>query len=262
MKRLFCIAMLAVLPLAGHAADTAYTAIRVVAKKLGEESLARVVEVRGKMGSPDPQIWKVVLAENGSRGGVREYEVQKGRISGERSPSGRGAGVPLDLNNLNVDSDGAFTIVNQEAQKARLPFDRIDYALTNAGRAPIWHLDIFDGRNGRVGSLDIAADSGNVTNRDLQGGQRPPPAQDDRDFLRDQTARERRAPVDRPPAYAEDRGRRSDDPRYDDPRYRDDDRRMYRDDEEPLGPGITDIFGKIGRHFDRRSRQLKNFFGH
>jgi hypothetical protein len=250
MKRLFCFAILAVLPLATYAADTAYTAIRVVAKKIGDDALGRVVEVRGKMGSPEPQVWKIVLADDRARGGVHEFEVQKGHVSGDRSPSGgRGPGIPIDLNKVNIDSDGAFTIVNQEAQKAKMPFDRVDYSLVNTGRASIWHLEIYDGRNGRVGSLDISADSGNVTNRDFQGGNRPPPAQDDRDFLREQAARDHRKPGDRPPVYDEDR----------DPR--DDGRRLYRDDED-MGPGITDIFGKIGRHFEKRSKQLKNFFGH
>jgi hypothetical protein len=248
MKRLFCSAILAIFPLAAHAADTAYTAIRVVAKKIGDDALGRVVEVRGKGGSPEPQVWKVVLADDRARGGVHEYEVQKGHVSGERTPSGGRPGIPIDLNKVNIDSDGAFTIVNQEAQKAKLPFDRIDYSLVNTGRASIWHLEIFDGRNGRVGSLDIAADSGNVTNRDFQGN-RPPPAQDDRDFLREQAARDHRKPGDRPPVYDDER-----DPRYDG-------RRVYRDDEE-VGPGITDIFGKIGRHFEKRSKQLKSFFGH
>jgi hypothetical protein len=248
MKRLFCSAILTVLPLAVHAADTAYTAIRVVAKKVGDEALGRVVELRGKMGSPEPQVWKVVLADDRARGGVHEYEVQRGKITADRSPSGGRPGQPLDLNKVNIDSDGAFTIVNQETQKAHLPFDRVDYFLTNTGRAAVWHLEIFDGRNGRVGSLDIAADTGNVTNRDFQGGNRPP-GQDDRDFLRDQAARDHRGPGGGT-VYEDDRRV-----------YRDDDRRAYRD-EDDLGPGITDIFGKIGRHFEKRSKQLKSFFGH
>ena len=246
MKRLFCFAILAVLPLAAHAADTAYTAIRVVAKKVGDEALGRVVELRGKGGSPEPQVWKVVLADDRARGGVHEYEVQRGKISGDRTPSGGRPGIPLDLNKVNIDSDGAFTIVNQETQKAHVPFDRVDYFLTNTGRVAMWHLEIFDGRNGKVGSLDIAADTGNVTNRDFEGGDRPP-AQDDRAFLREQAARDHRAPAG--PVYDDDRR-----PPYDE-------RRVYRDDDD-LGPGITDIFGKIARHFEKRSRQLKSFFGH
>lgn len=252
MKRLFFSALLAVLPLATHAADTAYTAIRTVAKKAGDEALGRVLEVRGKSGSPEPQMWKVVLADERARGGVHEYEVQRGKVSGERSPSNGRGGIPIDLNKVNIDSDGAFTIVNQETQKAHLPFDRVDYTLTNTGRAAIWHLEIFDGRNGRVGSIDIAADSGNVMNRDFQGGNRTQ-AQEDRDFLRDQAAHDRRPPPNDRPVYEDER-------RYDDRRY-DDRRRVYREDEEELGPGITDIFGKIGRHFEKRGKQIKSFFG-
>lgn len=247
MKRLFWFALLTLLPLVSQAADTAYTALRVVGKKNGEDSLGRVLEVRGRSGSPEPVVWKVVLAEAG-RAGVREYEVQHGRITAERSPSGpRGGGAPLDLNRLNVDSEGAFTIVNQEAQKAGMPFDRVDYFLSNSGRgsAPVWHLEVFDGRKGQVASMDIAADSGNVLNRDFQGGHRPA-AQDDQEFLRAQNERARRGPGDEPPVYEDDR-------------RPPDDRRRIREQDD-LGPGILDIFGKISRHFDKRSRQLKSFF--
>jgi hypothetical protein len=191
-------------------------------------------------------VWKVVLGEASSRGGVREFEVQRGRITAERVPSGRGGGGALDLNRLNIDSDGAFTIVDQEAKKANLPFDRVDYLLSNGGRggAPVWHLEMYDGRKGRVGSLEISADSGNVITRDFQGG-RGPVAQDDGEFLREHTER------DRPPAGDRD---------YYDRGREDYPRRVARDEEE-LGPGITDIFGKIERHFQKRGRQFKSFFG-
>src|SRR4051794_19996235 len=105
MKRLLLAALVASVPLTTNAAETAYTALRQVGKKGGESSLSRVVEMRGRFGAPEPAMWKITLQDPEARGGVREYEVQQGRITGERAPSGRAAtGTPLDLGKLNIDS--------------------------------------------------------------------------------------------------------------------------------------------------------------
>jgi len=242
MKRLLIAALLTTLPLSVMAVDTAYTALRVVGKR-GEDSLNKVAEVKGRFGAPEPQMWKITLLDSGARSGIREFEVQHGQVTGERAPSGRVVtGAALDLGKLNIDSDGAFTIANQEAQKAGQPFDRIDYTLSG-GRsgAPVWRLELFTKRNGRAGEIEVAADSGTVLRRDLHLGDKTNPAPDDRAYLRDHPA------PDAGPRVAPD----ADPP----------DRHVYVEDEE-LGPGITDLFGKIGRHFQKRSKQLKNFFEH
>ena len=97
-----------------------------------------------------------------ARGGVRKIEVRGGRITGERTPTGRDYGPQMNFNQLNLDSDGAFTVANQEAEKRGIPFDRLDYTLSSGvGRgAPLWTIELFEGKSGRVGTLRIAADSG------------------------------------------------------------------------------------------------------
>jgi hypothetical protein len=218
---------------AAHAAETAYTALRVMGKQNGSATLDRVVEVRGRAGAPSPEVWKIVLDDPRARGGVREIEVQRGRIIGERSPTARPLNRPMNCNQLNLDSEGAFTIANQEAQKAGVPFQRVDYTLKagTASGAPVWQLDLFDDRGRGVGSLHIAADTGAILRQELASRGRVDPREDDR-------------------AYVED-GPPHDDGDYPPPRSA---------HERDLGSGLPGFLRRVGRHFERRGRQLENFF--
>jgi hypothetical protein len=218
-----------------QAADTAYSALRVIGKRDGQETLNHVLELHGHGGSPQPAVWKVVIDEPRARGGVRELEVQRGKIIGERTPASRVAGSPMNFNQLNLDSEGAFTIANQEAQKANVLFDRMDYRLksgTNGG-APVWELELFDGRNGRSGLVAIAADSGTVLHRQFDRPTRNPGG-DDRAYLDD-----RRDP---PP--------RGSDGEMD-----------HESDRDPNSSGgLPGFLNRVGRHFQKRGHQIENFF--
>jgi hypothetical protein len=212
------------------AEETAYTALRAVGKQSGADSLNRVIEVRGRGGAPSPEIWKVTMADPNSRGGLREIEVQHNKIIGERTSLSRLIGTPMNFNQLNLDSDGVFTMANDEARKAGVPFDHIDYSLKGGSRggAPVWALDLFDGKNGRVATFEIAADSGTFLRRDFQGkrvaAQGPPPPPP--------------PPDDRPIAGEEEQG-------------------------EPIH-SVGDFFARarahIEHHFEKRRRQFENFF--
>ena len=111
--------------------------------------------------------------------------MQRGKIISERTPNARSVGAPMNFNQLNLDSEGAFTIADQEAKKTQLTFDRVDYALksgTNGG-APVWELELFETRSGPVGLITIAADSGTVLRRQLDGHRGG--SNNDRDYLED-----------------------------------------------------------------------------
>ena len=227
---------------AANTTDTAYNALRIVGKIQGEDALNRVLEVRGRFGTPQPQVWKVTLKEAGARGGIRELEVQRGRVISERTPVARSFGAPMNFNQLNLDSEGVFTIADQDAQKASVPFDRADYVLRSGtqGGAPVWTVDFFEGRRGRVGRFEIAADSGTILRQDLQNVKQEEIAREDREFLREEEGRGEEA-EDR---YAEDRRERRD--------------RRYEDDEG--GRGVRNFFDRVERHFKKRGRQFENFF--
>jgi hypothetical protein len=231
MRILFCLTV-ALATVAAHAADTAYSALRVVGKQSGSATLDRVVEVRGRAGAPSPEVWKIVIDDPRARGGIREVEVQRGKIIGERLPTARSLNRPMNFNQLNLDSEGAFTIANQEAQKARVPFQRVDYTLKSgtASGAPVWQIDLFDERGRSVGSLHIAADTGASLRQELASGERAYSREDDHAYVEDV-----------PPRDAEDESPR-----------------VVR--EHDTGSGLPGFFRRVGRHFERRGRQIENFF--
>jgi len=163
-----------------------------------------------------------------------EIEVQRGKIISERTPTNRSGGAAaMNFNQLNLDSDGAFTIADQEMQKHNLPFDHVDYVLRSPGAStpPVWSLELFDGPNGRIAKLELAADTGAVLNS--QFGKAPDYSQD-RNYLHDNGA-----PGDRPVAGGRDRG--------------------YSRPGEPFHD-VGDFFHRLGKRFERRGEQMKNFF--
>lgn len=240
MRVLIVLGLLVFSQLAMAANDTAYSALRVFGKKEGEEVLRRIVELRGRKGAPQPDTWKIVLEDPQARGGVREFDVARGRIVGESTPVSRDLGATMDFNLLNLDSDGAFTVVNQEAQKRNVPFDRIDYTLRSErpGAAPVWIVELYEGRHGKVGTLRIAADSGEIIDQNYFTQRQ---VEEDREFIE---------PQPRPPIDDErDRVVR-----------RDEDEEYEREPERDPGEEVSAFLKRVGRHFQKRGRQLENFF--
>lgn len=213
--------------LAAEAPETAYTALRTVGKQSGAEVLNHVVEVGGRFGSPAPSVWVVTVSDPKARGGVREMEVSKGKIVGDRTPLSGLPKTAMDFNRLNLDSDGVFTLVDQEAKKTKVPFDRVDYTLHSGSRngAPVWHVEILDGRNGRTGTLDIAADSGSILHSEFTKPHQEV-ARDDHAFL------------------------------YDTPTAK----QKKKDFGDEIVQGTGKFFGDVKHHFERRGRQFENFF--
>lgn len=148
--------------------DSAYKALRVLGNERGSKMLEHVVEVQGRNGTPQPSIWKIILDDPSARGGVREFEVEGGRINFERTPvrgySGVGEGAVMDLKKLNLDSEGAFQVAEKEAVKAKAGFDKVDYTLRSGEdkSPPVWIVNLLNARQKNVGTVQIAADTGNV----------------------------------------------------------------------------------------------------
>src|SRR5438128_9322211 len=83
---------------------TAYEALRVVGRQSGRGVLSHIVSITGVQGNPQPEKWKIILADPTASGGVRELEVADGRIaSGEtsgRSVIGSTEGAMIDMARL------------------------------------------------------------------------------------------------------------------------------------------------------------------
>ena len=235
MRKLLFTLALGILPSVVFAdSDTAYKALRTFGKQTGgDKVLSRVIEVRGRNGIPQPDVWKVIASDPSARGGLTEVEIQRGKIISQRTPTARAANSSqtMDFNQLNLDSDGAFTVANQELQKRTLPFDRVDYLLRSpgSGKPPVWHLELYD-RGTKIGTMEVAADSGIVLEQKVQAGHaRQPDYSSDRNYV------EGHGPVDdREPGYSRPG--------------------------EPFR-GFGDFFHRLGKRFERRGDQLKHFFG-
>ena len=166
MKHAVIVALL--LPFAAFGRETAYQALRTVGAERSKALLANVIEVKGRNGTPQPEVWTVLLNDPLARGGVREIEVSKGHIVSERTPvkayGGQGDGIVLNFPLLNLDSEGAFAVAESEARNAKIGFHKADYLLRcdDNGGAPIWVVQLLDQEQHSLGSVSIAADSGTV----------------------------------------------------------------------------------------------------
>ncbi len=167
MKAVWLVGILFLTQAVSFAGDTAYDALRLIGKD-NRDLLNHVVEAKGSNGQPQPVVWTIVIDDQTARGGVREFEVSKGRIVSEHAPvhAYAGANLTMDFKHLNLDSEGAFTIANQEAAKRNVGFDFIDYSLRGNPQtgAPEWTLRLMDNSHALLGTITIAADNGAVLN--------------------------------------------------------------------------------------------------
>jgi hypothetical protein len=147
---------------------TAYDALRVVGTRLNREAVNHVISVTGINGNPQPETWKILLADKRARGGVREVEVANGRIVSERTPVraivGSTEGATIDTSHLNLDSSGAFSVASRTAEKSHTPFGTVSYTLRTDERSePIWIVTLQNESRRPVGTIYIGANQGTVT---------------------------------------------------------------------------------------------------
>jgi len=154
---------------AGRApAATAYEALQTIKQARGDAILKQLIEVRGETGQPQPQSWTILMNDPAARGGIREFVVTGGDIASERTPlhgdTSAGKLEALDFARLNLDSDGAFKLANQQATTKKVGFHTVDYTLrTNqTDGAPMWVLHLFDYMGAPVGTLQVSAESGKI----------------------------------------------------------------------------------------------------
>ena len=147
------------------AQDTAYKALRVIGAQRGEKALGQILSISGKSGRPEPMEWTVKL-DDPAGGGVRELNIANGQITADRAPLKRDlpGSRPIELTNLNLDSDGAFRAAEEEARRKQVGFDSVNYSLSSdpASGKPVWTLDLFDYDRQPVGAVRVAAENGKL----------------------------------------------------------------------------------------------------
>ncbi len=167
--KIFSAFVLLALTVSGLAQQTAYQALNVVGKVRGEAFLDNLLLLEGKDGNSQPGDWTLVFQDSSSRGGYREIEVRRGEIVSQRAPmrGPDGAASPVNLNRLQLDSDGAFIVAEREAVRQRIRFSTANFRLESAddSGAPIWRVQLFNQSGDEVQTLRVAADSGNIVGR-------------------------------------------------------------------------------------------------
>jgi len=142
-----------------RAAETAYSALRLVGTKYGEEALNGLVEVHGAGGN-----WKVVFKDPAAPESLREVRIRKGAVKTSGAPTGpvRGS-VPINVDQLNLDSDGVLTTINQQLPSP-VGEDAVNFTLStaNPGDAPVWTVVLRDRRPGEIYAMQIAASDGTI----------------------------------------------------------------------------------------------------
>ena len=148
-----------------HAA-TAYEALRTLGKQKGEALLDNVTEMHGENGMPQPRVWKILVKDTAARGGAKEYSVQGGKLAGEQAA--RASGSPMNMGQLNLDSDGVHTVAEREAKKVAFAYDHAGYTLRTGsnGGSPVWEIRLIDDQSGDSARLNIAASTGNILSTD------------------------------------------------------------------------------------------------
>jgi hypothetical protein len=177
--------------------NTAYTALRLVGNLRGEETLKQVLAVSGESGSPQPGMWTIILDDPAARGGIRELQIVSNQVASERTPVGSdlAGGKTIDLNQLNLDSDGAYQVASEEAKKNGASFDKVNYRLSvdsETGK-PLWIVRLLDTGREEVGLVKVAADNGTLVSSSnwangSSGGlasQGPPPQSDQEPLKQD-----------------------------------------------------------------------------
>ena len=147
---------------------TAYNALRVIGTKFGRDAVNHVISATGADGTPQPAKWKILLADKRARGGVREIEVENGRIISERTPVravvGSTEGATIDTARLNLDSSGAYAVASRTAEKSNTPFATTTYTLRTDERGePIWIITLQNQSRRPVGTIYIGANQGTVS---------------------------------------------------------------------------------------------------
>ncbi|HST29651.1 MAG TPA: hypothetical protein VLK27_02285 [Chthoniobacterales bacterium] len=142
---------------------TAYDALRVVGVHINREAVNHVVSVTGTHGSPQPKVWRILIADRGS---VREVQVRNGQVVSDRPSSvvGSAEGSTINTARLNLDSSGAFQVASHIADKSGTRFDSASYTLrTDQHGDPVWIITLHEVNGQPVGTVHIGANRGTVT---------------------------------------------------------------------------------------------------
>ena len=140
-------------------AGTAYEALRTVGHKYGEDTLERVVEVQGSGNT-----WNVIALDPDAPSTVQAFRVRNDRVLSrtKRAVDERWT-APINLDALNLDSDGALTKITPHLQ-APEEAKGATYTLSNKPdrSTAVWEIQLKGASIGGRSSFEVSASDGSV----------------------------------------------------------------------------------------------------
>lgn len=155
---------------------TAYEALRTIGKTLNRDAVNHIIMMTATGGDPQPRTWKILLEDSRAQGGLREVEIENGRIASERTPVrvylGNNSATIINTARLNLDSSGAYGVARHTAEKSNANFSTVSYTLRADERGtPVWILRLESASGAPVGTVFVGAERGTVTRTEgLFGG--------------------------------------------------------------------------------------------
>ena len=146
---------------------SAYEALRVVGTQLNRDLVSRIISLTGVDGDPQPRTWKILVADRGATGGVREITVENNRVASQRVPNrsvvGSTEGASINTARLNLDSTGAYSVASHTAETSHVTFSLVSYTLRTDDRGnPTWIVTLEDRSRKPLGTIHIKANDGRV----------------------------------------------------------------------------------------------------
>jgi len=150
------------------AAHTSQEALEALERRYGAENFTHIVSMTGSDGAPSPSEWWIVVRDLRMPSTLHTYWSGDRRVTDEgenrdyyprRMPDGF-----VNRAKLQIDSNQAFTVVEQEAAKMRIGFNEVSYELKaiTLTDEPVWNLNLIDARGYFVGIVSVSGRTGNV----------------------------------------------------------------------------------------------------
>ncbi|MDL5054774.1 hypothetical protein QQ056_14640 [Oscillatoria laete-virens NRMC-F 0139] len=150
----------------------AYEAMRAAQGHVAPQAKDLILGIKGQRGNPNPAVWEVTFFDPLEKDKKLILEMQGANVRKVNRPleffGSVGQKYAIDLGKLRMNSDGAFNMAKEIAEKENnLLISRADYVLTkikpeDPDSNPIWILNVYDAQNHHLGEVTISAYTGNV----------------------------------------------------------------------------------------------------
>ncbi len=127
-----------------------------------------ILEISGQGGNPNPQSWVMQAWNTEDPGTVHQLTVRDDQFMSDTLSvniyEAERKQINIPLTDVQIDSGSAYRIAEAYARANGKELGHVNYNLVvHAKRTPpVWTLDCFDAKGGRIGKLEILATTGSV----------------------------------------------------------------------------------------------------